>query len=235
MHDWKAFIHLRLGRLNVDPARAAAIVDELAQHVAEHHAELVAGGMSDEAAKAAALAPLSDPGRIAAEIARADRPRPAAPPPPSGGGGLLLDFGRDLRYGARVLMQSPGFAAVALLMLALGIGANAAIFSVVNAVLLRPLPYNEPHRLVMIGEHAPDGSAENVGFTTFLDWRDRSRSALPGCACHRTSSACLGHGPHSVATSARMRTRPTAGACCSSAIGCGGGGSPPIRRCRGAS
>jgi putative ABC transport system permease protein len=174
MHDWKSLIRTRLGRLNVDPAREADILDELAQHAAEQYAELVAAGVTDEQAAATVLAPLSVRD-VASEIARADRPRPIAPTPPTGGAGIPADFIRDLRYAIRLLLQAPAFTVVALVTLALGIAANTAIFSVVNAVLLRPLPFAEADRLVMIGERAKDGSAGNVGYTTFLDWRDRSR------------------------------------------------------------
>src|SRR5262245_55541448 len=181
MPDFRTLVRARLGRLNVDPGREADIVAELAQHVAEHHAELVASGVDEEGATEMALAPLDDRDRVAAEIARADRPRPAAPePPPTSNrasiASVATDFLRDLRYAARLLRQAPGFAAVAIVTLALGIGANTAIFSVVNSVLLAPLPYADPARLVTIGELQSDGSAGNVGYTTFLDWRDRSRA-----------------------------------------------------------
>src|SRR5215470_18049256 len=65
---------------------------------------------------------------------------------------LLDDVGRDVRFGLRTLRRSPGFVAAALLCLGLGIGANAAVFSVIDAVLLRPLPYGEPDRLVRLYE-----------------------------------------------------------------------------------
>ncbi|MGB7926482.1 MAG: ABC transporter permease, partial [Pyrinomonadaceae bacterium] len=83
---------------------------------------------------------------------------------------------QDVRYGLRVLLKKPGFTLVAVLALALGIGANTAIFSVVNAVLLRPLPFNEPERLVMVWEHnrtrGRDMNVINPG--NFLDWRDQN-------------------------------------------------------------
>jgi predicted permease len=87
-------------------------------------------------------------------------------------------FIQDLRYGARMFWRSPSFSIVAVLTLALGIGANTAIFSVVNAVLLKPLPYPDPDRLVHIWEgKVGEGASKNVVEPfNFLDWRERNHS-----------------------------------------------------------
>lgn len=82
---------------------------------------------------------------------------------------------RDLFYAVRVLLRSPGFTAIAITTLALGIGATAAIFSFVNAVLLKPLPYPHPEQIVSVGEKLPDGFSNPISTLNFLDWERQNR------------------------------------------------------------
>src|ERR1700723_2290849 len=82
---------------------------------------------------------------------------------------------RDVRYGMASLARDPGFAAVTIGLLALGIGANTAMFSIVDAVMLKPLPFPEPERMVRVWESTPQGSGRNGTTTlTFLDWKRQS-------------------------------------------------------------
>ena len=83
---------------------------------------------------------------------------------------------RDLRHGARVLRRAPGFTALAIGILALGIGATAAIFSLFDAALLRPLPYHQPNALVMLWEAAPAWPHNRVAPLNFVDWSEQNRT-----------------------------------------------------------
>ncbi|HSE98599.1 MAG TPA: ABC transporter permease, partial [Blastocatellia bacterium] len=102
---------------------------------------------------------------------------------------------RDIRYGFRMLVKTPGFTVVAVIALALGIGANTAIFSVVNSVLLTPLPYSEPDRLMMLREtKIPVHPEFAVSPGNFLDWQSQNTVFDQLCAYRTASYNLVGAG-----------------------------------------
>src|SRR5229473_8132975 len=87
----------------------------------------------------------------------------------------MQTFWQDLRFGVRMLAKNWTVTAIVVIVLALGIGANTAIFSVVNAALLRPLPYADPDKLVRLSEDSPSVPQMSISYPNFLDWREQNR------------------------------------------------------------
>jgi predicted permease len=102
----------------------------------------------------------------------------------------LSDILQDARYGLRMLRKNPGFSAAAIIVMALGIGVNAALFSVVNGVLLRPLPYPHPEQLVVLRESKPNFATGSVSYPNFLDWQ-KDNSVFQSMAVMRKTSFIL--------------------------------------------
>ena len=177
--DWRLLVRDALKRITNDPALDEDIVEELSQHLAQRFDEHLARGALRDRALELAVAELSEPRSLARSIRDSARPRPLAPVPPLAGGSpsMLTDFVQDLKYGARVLMRSRGFAIAAVLTLSIGIGATTAIFSVVNGVLLRPVPFTDIDRLAMVWEtdRNTGTNREPSSLPDFIDMKDRSR------------------------------------------------------------
>ncbi len=176
--DWREYVRRQLREITGDPARDADIVEELAQHLASRFDELRGAGATEREAMDRVATELRNSAEFARAVRSADRLRPAAPPPPAAGGTrLATDLSRDVSYAVRLLRRTPGFTAAALLTLALGIGMTTAIFSVVQAVLLRPVPFPDPDRLVMMWETDRNSGTtrEPASIPDFVDYRQRSR------------------------------------------------------------
>jgi predicted permease len=168
------------------------LTEEIESHLQMKVEDNIRSGMTLEEARRAAV--IESGGLESAKEAYRDRQ----------GLPWLEHFFQDLRYAGRVLRKSPGFAVVAIATLALGIGANTAIFSVINAVLLTPLPFPHPDRLVQIWERNPHIGLEQgvVSPYNFLDWQSQSHD-LEAMAVYQHEHFSLTGGPLPVGLSGR--------------------------------
>jgi len=178
MPDWSEHLRSRLAGLRLSPEREAEIIEELSQDLDQRYEDLRASGATEGEACRVTLEELREPEALAQQmrsLRQAHMPPPITPGAPSGH--VLAGLSQDLRYAARMLRKHRGFAAVAALTLASGIGASTAIFSVVHGVLLKPLPFHEPDRLVGVWHRAPGLNIPLLeqGAATYFTYRDSGR------------------------------------------------------------
>jgi putative ABC transport system permease protein len=169
MPDWRAYVRGRLPRLHVPPERESEIVAELALQLDQTYTETLAGGASEADALRRAEAQFADWHTLSRDIEAAEAHIATRLEPSHGG--ALAGWWQDLRYAARFLRRNPVFTAIAAITLAFGIGGNTAVFTMVDAVALRSLPYHDPGQLMAI-ETRKAQQPELEPWTSALDLRD---------------------------------------------------------------
>jgi putative ABC transport system permease protein len=197
MPEWKPEILRRLAPLNLAPTREAEIIEELSQHLEDRYQELVRGGETPESAQRAALEELRGEDLLARSLRPVERNlyrEPVAPGKTAGN--FVSGTAQDVRYSFRNWVRNPAFFLFAVAVLALGICANTAIFDVAYNILLRPLPYRNASRLVMVWEDdSASGSPEGTPSPgNYAAWKSQNNVFTGMAALRNRRFDLTGHG-----------------------------------------
>jgi predicted permease len=194
--DWAAEVRARLRSLRLSATRESEIVEELSQHLEDRWRDLIAGGAAPDEATRLSLADFREGNVLAKHLAslrQAHIPAPIAPGTPAGN--RIDELLQDLRYSLRTLLKRPSFTATAVLSLAIGIGASASIFSLVDQVLLRLLPVKDPQRLVLVDWRGPQfaagmGSGNLLSYPLCRDLQEQTQF-FDGVFCRHPTSVTV--------------------------------------------
>jgi predicted permease len=194
MPEWKAEVRRQLKGLNLPPAREEEIIEELSDHLENLYEEILAQGATTEKAYREVHRSLNQSDLLVELRAAVRTAHPEAIPVGSRNSGhLLADLWQDLVYAARMLRNAPGFTAVAALTLALGIGANTAVFTIISTLLLNPLPVANSSELAAINTTqakmtTQSGEFQLMSYLNIKDFRDRTHS-FSSFAAHSNPTA----------------------------------------------
>ncbi|MBV8864187.1 MAG: ABC transporter permease, partial [Acidobacteriaceae bacterium] len=181
MPDWKSLIQDRLAPLRLEGTAESDLTEELAVHLEDRYRELHSGGASEEEAYQQAISELDDLYPLRAELDRSQRmtKSDAVPAGDAKSGNFMEDLSRDLRYAVRTMRKSPLFVLFVVLTLGLGIGANTTVFTVINTLILNPLPVPDPAGLAAVDMAATKNTSKSsaplpISYPDFKDYQARN-------------------------------------------------------------
>lgn len=181
MRDWKSIVRQRLTPLGLTPAAESGLTEEISQHLEDSCRELLSGGASEEEAYQQAISELDDMYPLRAELEGSERMAKyeVVPPGDASLGNFMEDLWRDLRYALRTMRQSPIFVLFVVLTLGLGIGANTTVFTLINTLILNPLPVRNASELAAVaaadvGSTSKSATPFPISYPDLKDYRARN-------------------------------------------------------------
>jgi putative ABC transport system permease protein len=174
--DFRRYVRSHLPPLEVSSEREIEIIEELAVQLESTCERARARGLGEEEAMRLAMAEVPDWPAFARSVRTIERRYVQPPVAGAGPGGFMTGFIQDIRYALRALKRAPGFAAVSIVTLALGIAATTIVYSIADGILLRPLPITEPDRVMLAREVSPTGNDMGLSWPNYLDWSARQTS-----------------------------------------------------------